>query len=488
MKSRMKILCGIGGIAVAAFASVMTLSGDRIAASPAGGYDGDLRAQLLAVPLSPNLGGDGSVDSYGPGAFFSINTKAQNEFLAPFLVGQRLFGVVWEPTPGLQPTLEGLGPLFNRTACRECHEGNGRGQPPEYVGAETKSILVRISVEGADAHGGPKHVPNYGDQIQDRAVDGVAPEAKVIINYEEIPGKFADGTPYSLRQPTVSLENPAYGELPPDTMMSARVSSPVIGLGLLQAVPESTLRALADPDDENGDGISGRVNMVWDAEAKKMAPGRFGWKSNVPTVRHQAAGAALGDMGITSPVFTENLCEAVQKDCQAAARKAADMGVQPEFIENLFDSIALYIQLLAVPKQRNATDSAVQRGETWFRSIGCSGCHMPTLITAEDAMDPLAGQQIHPFTDLLLHDLGEGLSDYRPDFDATGYEWRTQPLWGIGHTHDVSHFDLYLHDGRARSLSEAILWHGGEAEGPREAFRNLPAEQRSELLAFLGSL
>ncbi len=488
MRSRLNTVFAIGGIAVAAIASVVALSGDRIAAAPSGGYDDDLRAQLLAMPLSPNLGGDGSVASYGPGAFRSINTNARNEFVAPFLFGQRLFDVVWEPTPGLQPTLEGLGPLFNRTACRECHEGNGRGQPPEYVGAETKSILVRISVEGADVHNGPKHVPNYGDQIQDRAVDGVAPEAKVVINYEEIPGKFADGTPYSLRKPTVSLENLAYGELPPDTMMSARVSAPIIGLGLLQAVPVETLRALADPDDENGDGISGRVNMVWDAEAKKMAPGRFGWKANVPTVRHQSAGAALGDMGLTSPVFTENLCEAVQKDCQAAARKAAAMGVQPEIIENLFDSLALYIQLLAVPKQRNATDPAVQRGETWFRSIGCSGCHMPTLITGEGVMDALAEQQIHPFTDLLLHDMGEGLSDYRPDFEASGYEWRTQPLWGIGHTHDVSHFNLYLHDGRARSLSEAVLWHGGEAEGPREAFRNLPAEQRNDMLAFLGSL
>ncbi len=246
MRSRLSAVFAIGGIVVTAIASVVALSGDRIAAAPSGGYDDDLRAQLLAMPLSPNLGGDGSVASYGPGAFRSINTNARNEFMAPFLFGQRLFDVVWEPTPGLQPTLEGLGPLFNRTACRECHEGNGRGQPPEYVGAETKSILVRISIEGSDAHGGPKHVPNYGDQIQDRAVDGVAPEAKVIINYEEIPGKFADGTPYSLRKPTVSLENPAYGDLPPDTMMSARVSAPIIGLGLLQAVPVETLRALAD--------------------------------------------------------------------------------------------------------------------------------------------------------------------------------------------------------------------------------------------------
>ena len=488
MRSRMNAICCIGGMAAAAFAFVMTLGGDRIAAAQGGGHEVDLRAQLLAVPLNPNLGGDGSVDAFGPRAFRSISANARNQLLTPFLFGQRLFDVTWEPTPGFQPTLEGLGPLFNQFACRECHEGNGRGHAPKEVGGSAKSMLVRLSVAGSSAHGGPKHVPNYGNQLQDRAVDGVAPEGQIVITYEEIPGKFGDGTPYSLRRPTVSLVNLAYGELPPDTMTSARVAAPIFGLGLLEAVPEDTLRALADPDDDNGDGISGRVNVVWDAEAQQMAPGRFGWKANVPSLRHQNAAAALGDMGLTSPIFAENLCEAVQTDCQVKARREVNIGVQPEILESFFDSLGLYMKLLAVPKQRNAQDAAVQRGETWFRSIGCSGCHMPTLITGDAAMDELAQQEIHPFTDLLLHDMGEGLADNRPDFEASGREWRTAPLWSIGLTEDVSRFTLFLHDGRARSLSEAILWHGGEADGPREAFRNLPEAQRSDMLAFLGSL
>jgi CxxC motif-containing protein (DUF1111 family) len=378
--------------------------------------------------------------------------------------------------------------MFNRMACRECHEGNGKGEAPHAVGDPMKSILVRISVPGANEHGGPKGVPNYGDQLQDRAVEGVAPEGQAIIKYKEIPGKFGDGTEYSLRQPTVEFVNLAYGDLPADTMTSARVAAPVIGLGLLQTVPEATLRALSDPDDENGDGVSGRVNWAWDASAQQMAVGRFGWKANVPSIRHQNAGAALGDMGLTSPVFATNLCEPSQKDCLASAAEKGQIGVSPEILDSFFGPLEIYMLLLAVPEQRGANDPAVQRGEALFRGVGCSNCHMPTLITGTSGWQGLSEQEIHPFTDLLVHDMGEGLADNRPDYAASGSEWRTAPLWGIGLTYDVSAFHFYLHDGRARSLSEAILWHGGEAEPKREAFRNMPKAQRDDLLAFLGSL
>jgi CxxC motif-containing protein (DUF1111 family) len=450
--------------------------------------ENDLRAELLAVPLNPKLGGEGSVQTTGPRAFRSINAAADNALVAPFLFGQRVFDAVWEATPGIQPTLEGLGPVFNRTACRECHEGNGKGQPPEAVGDPMKSILVRMSVPGENEHGGPKGVPNYGDQLQDRAIEGVAPEGQAIINYEEIPGKFGDGTAYSLRKPTTEFVNLAYGDLPADTMTSTRVAAPVIGLGLLQNVPEATLRALADPDDADGDGVSGHINMAWDANSQQMAVGRFGWKANVPSIRHQNAGAALGDMGLTSPVFGTNLCEPAQKDCLAAAADAEELGVSPEILDSFFSALDMYMLFLAVPEQRGADDPAVQRGEALFRGVGCSNCHMPTLRTGKSGWNGLSEQEIHPFTDLLVHDMGEGLADNRPDYQATGREWRTAPLWGIGLTYDVSHFNLYLHDGRARSLSEAILWHGGEAEPKREAFRNMTKAQRDDLLAFLGSL
>jgi len=485
--SRTRRLPGIGIIAAIATAIILGWGVEhRAEAQEQTG--GDLRAELLAMPLTPDLGGEGTVNTTGPRAFRSIAANADNSLVAPFLFGQRIFDVVWDHDPIISPVLDGLGPMFNRRSCRECHEGNGRGRPPEYVGERMKSMLVRISIPGSGPHGGPNPVPNYGDQIQDRAVPGVTPEAQAVITYEEIPGEFADGTPYSLRKPTVEFVNLGYGDLPADTLASARVAAPVIGLGLLQTVPEETMRALADPDDENGDGISGRVNMAWDANAQRMAPGRFGWKANVPSLRHQSAGAALGDMGLTSPIFGEDLCEPIQADCIAMAEKVSATANAPEILEELFSPVAMYMMLLAVPQQRNAEDPAVQRGEQLFRAVGCTGCHMPTLVTGEGVLAAISNQRIHPFTDLLVHDMGEGLADNRPDFQASGREWRTAPLWGVGLTYDVGAFNYHLHDGRARSLTEAILWHGGEAESRREAFRNMSKEQRGDLLAFLGSL
>jgi CxxC motif-containing protein (DUF1111 family) len=447
----------------------------------------DLREQLLAIPLTPNLGGDTTVDTYGPRAFRSIAPNAENEAVFDFLFGQRVFDVVWDHDI-ISPALDGLGPTFNRTACRECHEGNGRGQPPASVGAPMKSILVRLSVPGADPHGGPAPVPNYGDQLQDRAVRGVKPEGQAIMEWEEIEGTYGDGTKYSLRKPTIKFTNLAYGDMPDDVMTSARVAQQVIGLGLLQSIPEENLYALADPDDANGDGISGRVNVAWDANDKRMKTGRFGWKANVPTIRHQSAGAALGDMGMTTTLFQENLCEPIQEDCIEMARSMEAKVGKPEIVDELFDPMVYYLMLIGVPQQRNADDPAVKRGEQLFRGIGCVGCHMPTQVTDERTLSALRNQTFHPFTDLLVHDMGEGLADNRPDFGASGREWRTAPLWGIGLVHDVGEFNYYLHDGRARSIPEAILWHGGEAENAREVFRNLAKEQRDDLVAFLNSL
>lgn len=474
----------VGAVGTAALLGLALFDGDASQAA----LNEDLRADLLARPVKPALGGDTTVDTTGPRAFRSIVANADNALVADFLFGQRIFDIVWDHDPIISPLLDGLGPMFNRRSCRECHEGNGRGRPPENVGDPMQSMLVRLSIPGADPHGGPNPVPNYGDQLQDRAVPGLAPEGQAIIEYEEIPGEFADGTPYSLRKPTIRFVNAAYGDLPADVLSSPRVAPQVIGLGLLQSIPEETLRGLADPDDENGDGISGRVNMVWDAVSKEMQPGRFGWKANVATLRHQSAGAALGDMGLTSPLFEEDLCEPAQTDCIDIAQKVAASANAPELLDELLTPVEFYMFLLAVPRQRDAGDPAVQRGEALFRGAGCGGCHMPTLVTGDSKFPELSNQEIHPFTDLLLHDMGDGLADDRPDFGASGREWRTAPLWGIGLTYDVGAFNFHLHDGRARSLSEAILWHGGEAEGPREVFRNMDADERSDLLAFLGSL
>ena len=438
-----------------------------------------------ADTISPELGGATTVDITGERAFKTIAANAEGMSQARFMFGQQLFTTVWAPAPGSQPTTDGLGPTFNRPACSDCHVNNGRGRPPAQTGDPMESMLVRISVAGAGPHGEPVGVPGYGDQLQDRAVDGVPPEGRALLNWQDVPGEYADGSSYTLRQPTVSFDDLAFGELPPDTLTSARIASPLIGMGLLEAVPVETLEALADPDDANDDGISGKVNRVWDVERQTTSAGRFGWKANQPSLRQQNAGAAIGDMGLTTPVFPDENCLPNQQSCIETSEKVSH---PPEIVPAFFVPLTRYTQLVAVPKQRAATDSNVQAGAALFAGIGCSGCHVPTLQTGQHEVSEVANQTFHPFTDLLLHDMGPGLADGRPDFLADGQEWRTAPLWGIGLTKEVAGFEFYLHDGRARSLAEAILWHGGEAEGAKERFRALSEAQRKQLITFLSSL
>ncbi|HEX9648783.1 MAG TPA: di-heme oxidoredictase family protein, partial [Alphaproteobacteria bacterium] len=275
----------------------------------------------------------------------------------------------------------------------------------------------------------------------------------------------------------------AFGPLGDDAMLSPRVAPATIGLGLLEAVPEATILALADPADADGDGVSGRPNRVAGEVGGGIALGRFGWKANQPSLRRQNAAAALGDIGLTSTLFPDENCAAPQDAC-----RAAKSGGAPELSDAFLDKLTLYTRLLAVPRQRGADAEPVRHGEQLFRAAGCAACHMPTLVTGAHPLAELAGQVIHPFTDLLLHDMGEGLADGRPDFAATGREWRTAPLWGLGLVETVNGHTYFLHDGRARNLAEAILWHGGEAEAARERFRALPRGDREALLAFLRSL
>jgi CxxC motif-containing protein (DUF1111 family) len=257
----------------------------------------------------------------------------------------------------------------------------------------------------------------------------------------------------------------------------------MIGMGQPAAIPEERLEELADPDDEDGDGISGRINRVWDVELGAMAPGRFGWKAEQPTVLQQSAGALSGDMGISSRLFAEQNCPAAQADCIAAQD-----GGDPEIEDATLDKLVLYSRTLAVPARRGADDATVLRGKLLFDEAGCADCHTPRHVTGTGAIDELSDQTIWPYTDLLLHDMGEALSDDRPSFAAEGSEWRTPPLWGIGLVEQVNKHLFLLHDGRARGFAEAILWHGGEAEASADAFRTLPAEDRAALVRFLESL
>jgi len=422
-------------------------------------------------------GGETTVFDTSRNAFTLAARNLRPEHRTPFFVGNSFFNENWVAAPASTAARDGLGPLFTARSCSACHFKDGRGAP------SVDTMVFRLSVPGVDAHGAPLPDPVYGGQLQTRAVHEAQPEAEVLIRHVEQPGAFADGEPYSLRRPSHAFTNAAYGTFAPGLMVSARVAPAVIGLGLLEAIPESAVRALADPDDRDGDGISGRLNEVWDFDLNRRAIGRFGWKAEQPTVRQQIAAAFNGDMGLTTPVFaSENHTAAQLLD------KLANGG-SPEVGEDIFNAVVLYTRTLAVPARRDWTNEVMRRGGTLFRQLDCAACHTPEWTTGDWPEFPeLSGQTIRPYTDLLLHDLGDGLADGRPVFGASGREWRTPPLWGIGLVETVNGHSFFLHDGRARSLAEAILWHGGEAEAAKERFRRLSRPDREALVKFLQSL
>ncbi|MCB0130731.1 MAG: c-type cytochrome [Caldilineaceae bacterium] len=439
---------------------------------------------LQAVAGEELSGGQTTIFNTTPNAFAqpAPGLERMDELL--FFVGNSFFNQNWVTAPSSTTARDGLGPFFNSRSCAGCHFKDGRGRAPEFAGETPTGFLVRMSVPGQDLHYAPAPEPNYGDQFQDQAVAGVAPEGHIEIDYEELSGAFADGTPYSLRQPTYTLVDLAYGPLESEVMFSPRVANQMIGMGLLEAIPDATLLSWADPTDADGDGISGRPNYVWDAFNNRMALGRFGWKANQPHIVQQVAAAFAGDMGITTGLFPATSCTPVQSDCQQAQN-----GGEPEIDDDDFLKVVLYSSSLAVPARRNWNDATVLQGKQIFQEAGCAACHVPQVETGIHPTIPaLSHQTIYPYTDLLLHDMGEGLADGRPDFQADGSEWRTPPLWGIGLIETVNGHTTFLHDGRARSLMEAVLWHGGEAETAKEFILHLSTEERAALIAFLESL
>ncbi|MBK9755142.1 MAG: c-type cytochrome [Nannocystis sp.] len=428
-------------------------------------------------------GGDTTVFDSTGNAFALSARNMSFDRRQHFVVGNSFFNKNWVAAPSSTASRDGLGPTFNARSCSTCHRKDGRGRPPG-PGEEFTSMLLRLSLPGVGAHGGPLAAGPYGDQLQPQAIAEVPAEGTPRVRYVERAGQFADGTTYSLRVPNYTIESPSLGPLPAGLLISPRVAPAMIGMGLLAAIPEADLLARADPDDDDGDGISGRPNRVWDAAAGEPALGRFGWKANQPSVRQQTAGAFLGDMGISSSLFTDQNCPEGQAACAAAPTGGA-----PEIDDDLLADVVFYSSTLAVPARRDLGDPAAKRGEQQFLAAGCDACHTPRQRTAAD--DPLieaAGQTIFPYTDLLLHDMGPELADGRPDYEASGSEWRTPPLWGIGLIETVNgHSDL-LHDGRARSRMEAVLWHGGEGQAARDAVLTLSADERADLDAFLRSL
>jgi CxxC motif-containing protein (DUF1111 family) len=385
-----------------------------------------------------------------------------------------------EHVAGPDPITGGLGPVFDNVSCEGCHLGDGRGRPPED-GLSFSSMLFRSSITGKDVNGGPLGIPEgFGGQLQTRGVAPDLADIQASVYYTTTEGSFADGTKFQLQDPHYTLTG-LYPGLAADFLFSPRVAPVVFGLGLLEAVPALSIVARADPRDFNRDGISGRANVVFDAVHRRQALGRFGWKANTPNLLQQTAGAYNGDMGVTSDLFPSESC---------AGRSGTSCSTtHVEVSAQIVGDVAFYTQTLAVPARRNLNDPTTRRGEYLFYASGCDGCHTPTLRTGRlQGVPEVSGQVIHPYTDLLVHDMGPGLADGRPDFQASGSEWRTPPLWGIGLVQTVNGHTRFLHDGRAGSLMEAILWHGGEATRARDRVKGLGQPDRDALIAFLKSL
>ena len=420
-----------------------------------------------------------------------------------FKVGNGFFTRLWVSAPASTQASDGLGPLYNARSCQRCHLKDGRGHPPaaNFPDDNAISMLMRLSIppqtagqRAAISSGRADAIPEpvYGGQLQDFAIQGHRAEGRIHIIYPDIPVTLAGGEVVTLRKPAYSITHKGYGAFHPDTMMSPRVAPQMIGLGLLDAIAEKDILALADPDDADGDGISGRPNRVWSASLNRMALGRFGLKAGKATITDQTAGAFAGDIGISTPLHPEHFgdCTEKQQDCRNApdGNTARLDGVEAS--QNVLDLVSFYSRNLAVPARRNVGASNVLAGKRGFYEAGCIACHTPKFITPHETpgMPEQARQLIWPYTDMLLHDMGEGLADHRPEALANGREWRTSPLWGIGLTETVSGHTFFLHDGRARNLTEAILWHGGEAEAAKETFRKMSPAERKNIVAFLESL
>lgn len=436
------------------------------------------------------------------GGATTVFDKSHNAFSLParnlgimrrdgFFIGNAFFKQPWVTAPASTTARDGLGPLFNSNTCQGCHVKDGRGKPP--TGPEDKFLaaLVRLSIpairdadKAVALKEGAVPEPAYGGQLQPSGIPGVKGEAIPSVSFTSIEGQFKDGEPYRLIKPVLLFKDLNYGELHKDVMTSIRVAPAMSGMGLLEAIPESTLLKVADPDDKNNDGISGRPNKVWDVKQQKTVLGRFGWKANQPTVEQQTAAAFHGDMGLTTTLFPEPHCAPSQLGCLTAKH-----GGEPEVSTEILRPVVFYASTLAVPARRNINDKMTQSGEKIFNQIGCQSCHLPEVKTGVvEAFPELSNQTIRPYTDLLLHDMGDGLADGRPDFAASGKEWRTSPLWGIGLVESINNHTRFLHDGRARNLMEAVLWHGGEAEQSKQAVLGLNKDQRNALIAFLKSL
>ena len=452
-----------------------------------------------AQPFEENSAGAASVRARkNANAFSDPSSNMSFENQLKFRVGNGMFRKVWVSSPTSTLASDGLGPLYNARSCQRCHIKDGRGHPPEFEDDNAVSMFLRVSIPGGTSRAieeiegylATQPDPNYGNQLQDSSLAGVPAEYTLQIEYQEIEIPLSDGETAFLRAPTHTAANLGYGPLHPEAMLSPRVAPQMVGLGLLEAIPAADIVALADPEDDDQDGISGRANLVWSLEYDMPMLGRFGLKAGSPTIMQQSAEAFSGDIGISTPLLPAGAgeCTAQQTDCLNMPHGDGDERVF-EVDQAGLDLTVFYSRNLGVPKRRNVDAPDVLAGKKIFYETDCIACHQPSFVTHRLADQPEQSfQLIWPYSDLLLHDMGEGLADNRPEHRATGREWRTPPLWGIGLTQQVSGHSYFLHDGRARNLLEAILWHGGEAEPHRDAVVAMPASDRAALIKFLESL
>ncbi len=410
---------------------------------------------------------------------FTHTQKLTNEEEDLHILGKSFFRIPWVEAPAATTARDGLGPLFSANTCVHCHPKNGAGVPTHKNGNITRSLVMRLSIPAEKNINNDTLMingfipePTYGGQLSLNGTSDTPFEGAINISYSSVFDKYTDGEPYTLQNPTYTISNLRYGELHKDTNIAPHIGLALIGLGALEMIDEKTILAKEDIEDINKDGISGKANWVYNPESKATELGRFTWKAGSATVKHQSANAAHNDMGLSNPLYPQHNCTDKQEECQKAIAGRHDFDLPMERL----DAITYYLQTLKIPTQRKTKN--FEKGKEIFNDLGCVKCHTPSYKIAD-------GNTIYPYSDLLLHDMGNALSDGHSMFKATANEFRTPPLWGVGLYEKVSGYTALLHDGRARTIEEAILWHGGEASSQKESFKSLSKEKRAFLVEFI---
>ena len=413
-----------------------------------------------------------------------------------FYIGENVFKKFWVPSPSSTTASDGLGPLFNTRSCNNCHINNGRGHAPEanINGISVPSFLIRLGKSYPNQNTPSNHVyphigdKTYGHQFQSQSTTGISPEGDYYLTYQTHTEVLSDGTKIELRKPQLHWRTLHYGNFEESTEFTMLTSPALVGMGLLDSIPDKSILANADPNDSNNDGISGRVNWL---DEEQTVIGRFGYKASVETVDQQNQSAFHTDLGLSTPLnpTASGDCTSRQRDCLNSPNGNSPHLDNLEVDEQQMRLVNLFVSLSSPPAMRNLKTTAFLEGKRVFDAAGCAGCHTPKMKTGNDSpLKALNNRTFYPFTDLLLHDMGPELASGFPSFSASPSEWRTAPLWGLGLSEQISGRSGFLHDGRARNIEEAILWHGGEAASSQRHFKALTRENRQKLIFFLESL